>query len=129
MEQLSEVKGNRGLGFRDLQSFNKAMLAKQLQRVLTNPSLLVSRVLKSKYLKGESVWKMIEKAGDSWMLMSILSAKDLLEEDVRKRVGDRSTIDIWKDKWLMNSETGKVRSTKLEGCQISKVQELICNGK
>ena len=30
---------------------------------------------------------------------------------------------------MLNSETGKVRSTKLEGCQISKVQELICNGK
>ncbi|XP_027182092.1 uncharacterized protein LOC113780492 [Coffea eugenioides] len=115
-DKLSEVKGKGGLGFRDLQCFNKATLAKQLWRVLTNPSLLVRRVLKNRYFKGTSIWETKERGGHSWIWKSILSAGDLLEKGARKRVGDGSTINIWKDKWIMNSTNGMVQSRKPEGC-------------
>ena len=49
--KLSEVKGKGGLGFRDLEAFNLALLAKQIWRILTTPNLLVSRVLKAKYMR------------------------------------------------------------------------------
>lgn len=44
---LSKVR--RGLGIKDLENFNKASLAKQLWRVLHQPSSLVAQVLKEKY--------------------------------------------------------------------------------
>ena len=38
------MKGRGGLGFRDLEILNLALLAKQIWRVITNPNLLVSKV-------------------------------------------------------------------------------------
>ena len=43
----SKLQG--GMGFRNLQAFNLAMLAKQGWRLLTNPSSLVARIYKAKY--------------------------------------------------------------------------------
>ena len=42
-------KETGGLGFRDLQSFNLAMLAKQGWRLIQNEDSLVSRILRAKY--------------------------------------------------------------------------------
>lgn len=50
--RLSEVKGKGGLGFRDLEAFNEALLGKQLWRIISPPNLLMSEVIRAKYLKG-----------------------------------------------------------------------------
>ncbi|XP_071939813.1 uncharacterized protein [Coffea arabica] len=117
-----------GLGFRDLQQFNTAMLAKQLWRILTRPNLLVSRIVRGKYFRGSFFWEMNINAGDSWVWKSFLSARELLEEGVRLRVGDGKQIDIWEDKWLLDQEYGKIRSCKPQQCHIQRVHELISDG-
>ena len=40
-----------------------------------------------------------------------MSAKSLLEEGVRKKVGDGKTIDIWIDRWIPGATGGKVITT------------------
>jgi hypothetical protein len=48
-DKLSLSKKVGGLGYKDLHSFNMAMLTKQGWRLLTDPTLLCARMLKAKY--------------------------------------------------------------------------------
>lgn len=46
-EKLMKPKGEGGLGFRDIHSFNLAMLAKQGWRLLMNPESLCAQLLRA----------------------------------------------------------------------------------
>ena len=46
---MCKAKRQGGMGFRNLQAFNLAMLAKQGWRLLSNPTSLVARIYKAKY--------------------------------------------------------------------------------
>jgi len=48
-EKLIKPKAHGGLGIRDIQAFNKALLAKQAWRIITKPDCLLSRILRGKY--------------------------------------------------------------------------------
>ena len=50
-KESQQQEAFRDLGFRDLEAFNEALLAKQLSRILTSPNLLMSKVIRAKYLK------------------------------------------------------------------------------
>ncbi|KAH9669444.1 reverse transcriptase domain-containing protein [Citrus sinensis] len=49
--KLSQAKSRGGLGFRDLSSFNQALVAKQGWRIIQNSNSLVAKVLQAKYFK------------------------------------------------------------------------------
>ena len=49
LERMCQPKENCGMGFRDLKSFNKALLAKQGWRLQSNNQSLFARVFKAKY--------------------------------------------------------------------------------
>ena len=48
-DKLTQPKGSGGLGFRDIQIFNQALLGKVAWRILTAPSSLLARTLMGKY--------------------------------------------------------------------------------
>jgi hypothetical protein len=53
-KKMGRAKSIGGLGFRDLVSFNKALLAKQGWRLLQDPDSMVGKILKAKYFPNES---------------------------------------------------------------------------
>ena len=48
-KKMCKSKLNGGMGFRNLQAFNLAMLAKQGLRLISNPNSLVAQLYKAKY--------------------------------------------------------------------------------
>lgn len=48
-------KNKGGMSFRDLESFNKALLTKKLWRILNQPQFLIATVLKEKYYKTNKI--------------------------------------------------------------------------
>lgn len=48
---MGVAKDRGGLGFKNLESFNQPMLAKQCWRLLTNPNSLAAKVIKEKDFK------------------------------------------------------------------------------
>ncbi|KAM2820501.1 hypothetical protein PS2_038785 [Malus domestica] len=53
-EPLCTSKADGGLGFRELESFNQSLLAKQCWRLFINPTSLVSRMLSARYFPNDS---------------------------------------------------------------------------
>ena len=94
------LKEKGGMGFRDLKSFNLALLAKQGWRLQTNSSSIFSRVYKAKYFpNGDFVdAKVGKKTSFAWR--SIMAAQHLVKCGLRWQVGDGCSIRVWQDKWL-----------------------------
>ncbi|XP_075478858.1 uncharacterized protein LOC142519715 [Primulina tabacum] len=69
-----------GLGFRQLESFNKALLAKQLWRIVGAPESVVARVLKARYFKHQDIMQASLGSNPSFIWRSLLWSRPLLQE-------------------------------------------------
>jgi hypothetical protein len=93
-------KENGGLGFRDISSFNIALLAKQGWRIMTEPSSLLARILKAKYFPTCHFLKAKQGHRSSYSWQSILKASWILKRGCLWNIGNGHNINIWEDKWL-----------------------------
>lgn len=53
--KMEILKVKRGLGFRDLESFNTTLLVKQAWRFLHNPNSMAAVICREKYLSKTSI--------------------------------------------------------------------------
>lgn len=97
---MSLPKREGGLGFRDLHKFNKALLAKQVWRILSNPNSLIARLYKGLYHPNTSYIKAPTGNYASYGWRSIQEGKDLLQKGLRVRIGNGVDTRIWEDPWL-----------------------------
>ena len=96
-DKMCLLKDKGGMGFRDLKSFNLALLAKQGWRLQTNSSSLCSQVCKAKYfLNGDFVDVEVgKKVSFAWR--SIMEAQHHVKRALRWQVGDGCSIQVWQD--------------------------------
>ncbi|EPS63383.1 hypothetical protein M569_11401 [Genlisea aurea] len=99
-DKLCEAPVQGGLGFRNLTTFNQALLAKQCWRIFTKDDLLLSRVLQGKYYKNTSFLEARLGRNPSFTWRSLLTAKNLLLSGLRWRPGDGVHINVWNSPWL-----------------------------
>jgi ribonuclease HI len=122
--KLCYPKKEGGMGFRDFHSFNLAMLAKQIWRLVNEPNSLCARVLKAKYYPHGDILKVGPKAGSSFTWQSILAGLPTFKRGMIWRVGNGESINIWTDKWIPQSQDRMV-ITPRGGTVYTKVSELI----
>lgn len=85
---MSEAKSSGGMGFRNLQGFNVAMLGKHIWKCIQNPQLLVSRVFRARYFPDVSILEARKGVKSSFIWTSIWQAKECLVNDFRWVIGD-----------------------------------------
>jgi hypothetical protein len=87
---LSKSKG--GMGFRDLAMFNKALLAKQLWRIMQNPDSLVAKIMKAKYFPRSDLFEAKLGSRPSLAWRSMLSARELVHQGAVWRIGNGEQV-------------------------------------
>ena len=109
---LCSSKSIGGMGFRDIQNFNMAMLAKQVWRFLNNRDSLLFKVFSSKYFPEGNILDIPIPSKCSYAWRSILQSRDVIHKGAVWRVGDGQNIDIWSHRWLPDVGQSKVISPR-----------------
>lgn len=90
-DQLGKPKAECGLGFKDIEAFNIALLGKQLWRMITQKDMLVARSIRANTSARQTphrpTWIQTRK--------SIHAAQSLIRQGVRIVVGNGADISIW----------------------------------
>jgi hypothetical protein len=119
------AKSRGGMGFQDLHSFNKALLAKQGWRLMQEPDSLVGTVLKAKYFKNVSFLEAKKGSQASYAWQSILAARDILNEGMHWRIGNGKSVKIWGDRWVPRPTSYKIQSPVSMLAMDAKVEQII----
>ncbi|KAL9840135.1 hypothetical protein AtNW77_Chr2g0224951 [Arabidopsis thaliana] len=96
----SNGESRGGLGFRNVDDFNSALLAKQLWRLIMVPDSLFARVFKGRYFRTSNPLDNIKSYSPSYGWRSICSARSLVNKGLIKRVGSGESISVWEDPWI-----------------------------
>ncbi|KAL0439451.1 UNVERIFIED_CONTAM: putative mitochondrial protein [Sesamum latifolium] len=106
--KVCRAKEDGGLGFQSLKVFNRAMLAKQLWRIVTRPDSLVSQIFKCKYFPEKCKYfpdsdmfsaKIPAHASYAWR--SLMESWTLIEAGSRWSVRSRASVRLTEDHWLL----------------------------
>ncbi|KAK2664427.1 hypothetical protein Ddye_003001 [Dipteronia dyeriana] len=125
--RLHRCSGNKvdgGLGFRNLDLFNRALSATQCWRIISQPSSFAAKVLKSIYFPDSSFLDTECKGSSSFLWNSLVWGRGLLERGLRWRIGNGSSVAVYKDCWLPRLVTFKIWSPSILDANAT-VQSLI----
>ncbi|XP_018515076.1 uncharacterized mitochondrial protein AtMg00310-like [Brassica rapa] len=126
-ERIAKPKSVGGLGLRDFQKFNDALLAKIGWRMIQKPDSLLCKTLSlqentrltmkineenwssvlGKYCPGGSILTATEASVMSHGWRSVLLGRDLLLKNLGWAVGDGKSINVWRDPWLSMSKQAR----------------------
>lgn len=96
-DDICKTKGEGGLGFHRFSDINLALLAKLAWSIASEEETLWCRILRTKYLRGQSFFHYEIEFGVSNVWRGILSTRQWIMKGVYFQVGDGASIDVWSD--------------------------------
>lgn len=128
-DKLTLPKGAEGLGFKEIEIFNDALLAKHTWRFLQNPDSLLGKTLLNKYCRAESILECSAPNSVSHGLRDILAGCELLKKGIGWVIGDgksvthcvESELDVYNPA-TMNPLQSKLRTWQSMTCSFQTHQ-------
>ena len=99
-ERLCEAKEVGGSGFKEIEKFNNALLAKQVWRLINNTDSLCHRVFKARFFPDCSILDAKDSSSRSYAWKSIIGARDVIRKDMVWRIRTGEAVRIKEDRWL-----------------------------
>ncbi|CAA7030423.1 unnamed protein product [Microthlaspi erraticum] len=124
-KKLSRHKNDGGLGFRVIEDFNTALLAKQLWRLIDYLDSLFARVFKGRYDRNSMPLDPIRSYSASYGWQSIVSAQPLVQKGLIRRVGSGTSVLVWDDPWIPASRPRPANGSGINFYPHLRVSELI----
>ncbi|CAJ2637965.1 unnamed protein product [Trifolium pratense] len=124
-ERLACPKDKGGLGFRNFEAFNMAMVAKQAWNILQNPDTLVARLIKARYFPRSNLFEASLGYNPSFAWRSICKARQVLLLGCRWRIGGGDMIHVMSDPWLHGNGECWVPSPQAKGMYNLFVRDLM----
>lgn len=122
-DTLTLPKGAGGLGFKEIEIFNDALLAKHAWRLLKNPDSLLGQTLLNKYCRYDEVLDCSAPNSASHGWRGILAGRDLLKKGLGWVIGDGASVRVWGEHWLSpNQQIGPTGPPTREGQNL-----LVCD--
>ena len=115
---LTKSTADDGLGFKEIEAFDQAMLAKLAWRIITVPDCLLVRVLTGKYCHNIHFLEAPSPSACSHGWRGILRGHNLLKENLGKAIGNGLNTKIWHNSWISLSQNikpfGPIREDALD---------------
>lgn len=77
-KKMTVQKSMGGMGFKDFEFFNIALLAKQFWRLINSPNSLWAKVLKGLYFPNQGPLEAVRGSSPSWIWCSLLEGRKLI---------------------------------------------------
>jgi len=97
---MTKPKFCGGLGFRDIELFNLALLARQAWRIIQGPDSLSARVLRAVYYPHGDFLGAGLGVRPSRIWRAIMEGKEVLSQGIIRRIGTGDSTKIWSMNWL-----------------------------
>ncbi|KAL1220553.1 putative mitochondrial protein [Cardamine amara subsp. amara] len=123
-DKMTNSKRDGGLGFRDIQCFNDAMLEKLSWKLLEDPNCLLARILKGKYYYSYEFLKCAAPASASQGWRGLIVGRDLLLKKLGWAVGNGESIRVWQNQWLSTTGSDSPMGAVEEQFSSLKVKDL-----
>ncbi|KAK2379858.1 Ribonuclease H superfamily protein [Trifolium repens] len=124
-DRMTYPKALGGMGFRELHSFNLAMIAKQGWNIMTKPHTLVARLYKARYFPNSSLFDSQIGHNPSYAWRGIWKARQVLMNGCRWSIRNGTSIKIMKEPWLRGKEGAWVPSPQIQGAFELTVNDLL----
>ncbi|GAU34127.1 hypothetical protein TSUD_66060 [Trifolium subterraneum] len=124
-DRLACPKAHGGLGFRNFEAFNKAVVAKQVWNIVQNPDSLVAKLIKTRYFPHSSLFEAPLGYNPSFVWRSMWHARQILSLGCRWRIGSGVNIRVMHDPWLRGSADRWMPSPQSAGVYQLSVRDLL----